>query len=338
MFRGSGFSRCPDGRLLRVARQMIVVLMIVMGQCVAADEYIRFGTGGNGGTYLPIGSLIANAINERGLKNRDQQDLVVLPQRSNGSVANLVDISQDLLEAALAQADAVSHVYEGKSPVAEDTAKKKLRTVGALFRESVHFVVATDSGINGIADLIGKRVSVDELGSGTQIDVETLMAAYGLNRDNVKTVYLKPDDSIDRMRRGTLDAFFAIAGYPLADVKQLVDEGVGSVIGFAPDVVEKMADDYLYLNSHSIPAEVYSNTSELLTLSVSAQMIVRADIDAEMVYQITETLWSNDTLRALEAGHPRGADIKMETALQGIGIPLHEGALRYYREHGYDVE
>ena len=67
-------------------------------------------------------------------------------------------------------------------------------------------------------------------------------------------------------------------------------------------------------------------------------MIVRSDVDADTVYQITQTLWSNDTLQALEAGHPRGADIQSGKALQGIGIPLHDGALRYYREHGFVVE
>ena len=328
--------RCV-GKLTCVAIQTVVVLMFIMVRPAAADEYFRFGTGGTGGTYLPIGSLIADAINKREIQTQGQK-VVVLPQRSNGSVANLVDISENLLEAGLAQADAVSHVYQGKSVVAEETAKEKLRTVGALFLESVHLVVAADSGINNIGDLAGKRVSVDELGSGTQIDAEILMAAYGLQRDDVKTIYLKPGDSIDRIRRGTLDAFFVIAGYPLEGVKQLVVDGVGTVIGFTPDVVKELSDDYLYLSRHTIPAGVYMNTSDILTLSVPAEMIVRSDVDADTVYQITQTLWSSDTLQALEAGHPRGADIQSGKALQGIGIPLHDGALRYYREHGFVVE
>ena len=120
--------RCPGrpaDRTLRIFRRIIVGLMIVLFQSAGAAEYIRFGTGGNGGTYLPIGSLIANAINQRGITTHDQQELVVLPQRSNGSVANLIDISAGLLEVALAQADSVSYVYQGKSPVDADTAKQK---------------------------------------------------------------------------------------------------------------------------------------------------------------------------------------------------------------------
>jgi len=315
------------------------LVLIISSQTASAGEYFRFGTGGQEGTYLPIGSLIADAINKRKIKTSDdREELVMLPQRSNGSVANLEDISDGLLEGGLAQADTINQVYQGNTHVSGNSAKATLRTVGALYLESVHLVVAVDSGIDSIEDLQGMRVSVDELGSGTQVGVETLMDTIGLTRDNVSMIHLKPDDSIDRMRLGKLDAFFMIAGYPLEAVKALVDEGVGRVVSFTPEVVDQLADEYLYISKNSIPSGVYSNDSDILSLGVSAQMIVRANIDTETVYQITKTLWSRDTLATLKEGHPRGGDIRPSTALQGLSIPLHEGARRYYLEQGYDIE
>ena len=115
-------------------------------------------------------------------------------------------------------------------------------------------------------------------------------------------------------------------------------QGVGRVVSFNPEVVDQLADEYLYISKNSIPSGVYSNDADILSLGVSAQMIVRANIDAETVYQITKTLWSTDTLAALKEGHPRGGDIRPSTALQGLSIPLHEGARRYYLERGYDIE
>ncbi len=303
---------------------------------VGADQSFRFGTGGSAGSYFPIGSLIGVAINQQRIQT-DTGDLVVIPQRSSGSVSNLVDISQGLLEGGLAQADVVSFAYEGKGQFENTAMDGKLRTVGTLYLESMHLVVVADSGIYGIADLAGKRVSVDELGSGTQLDVDPVLAAYGMTRDDIKPIYLKPVESIDRMRRGLLDAFFVIAGYPVAGVRQLVEDGVGRVVDLQGERIVKLTQDYMYFTNHAIPKNVYSNEAEIPTLSVPAQMIVHADISDDIVYQITKTLWSDSTLSALAAGHPRGADINAATALEGVGIPLHPGAVRFYEEQGYDI-
>ena len=302
---------------------------------VRADETFRFGTGGTAGSYFPIGSLIAVAINRKRIQTYSG-DLVVLPQRSSGSVSNLADIAAGLLEGGLAQADVVSLAYGGNGQFKDIAVDTKLRTVGTLYLESMHLVVIAESNINGVADLAGKRVSVDELGSGTQLDVDPVLAAYGMTRDDIKPIYLKPVDSIDRMRRGLLDAFFVIAGYPVAGVKQLVEDGVGRVVNLEGDRITKLTEDYVYFTSHAIPENIYSNDTEIPTLSVPAQMIVHADISDDVVYEITKTLWSDSTLSALAAGHPRGADINAATALEGVSIPLHPGAVRFYKEQGYD--
>jgi len=275
-----------------------------------AEQVLRFGTGGSDGSYFPIGSLIAGQINKLfdGCCGSDR--LLLLPQRSNGSVSNIKEISSDLLDLGLAQADIVS---------------------------SVHLVVGVHSGIDSVKDLVGKLVSVDELGSGTQFDVELILKASDISSDQVKPVYLKPTESMERMRRGQLDAIFVVSAYPVAGVKQLVEDGIGRVIGLGDELVKQLASEQLYFSSQSIPANVYSNNEEISTLSVSAQMIVSSEIEPDTVYDITRTLWSDSTLAALAEGHIRGGEIVAGKALQGVGIPIHEGALRYYREQGYNL-
>lgn len=302
-----------------------------------AEQVLRFGTGGSDGSYFPIGSLIAGQINKLfdGCCGSDR--LLLLPQRSNGSVSNIKEISSDLLDLGLAQADIVSLAYQGIGQFDGDDLKDELRTIGTLFQESVHLVVGVHSGIDSVKDLVGKLVSVDELGSGTQFDVELILKASDISSDQVKPVYLKPTESMERMRRGQLDAIFVVSAYPVAGVKQLVEDGIGRVIGLGDELVKQLASEQLYFSSQSIPANVYSNNEEISTLSVSAQMIVSSEIEPDTVYDITRTLWSDSTLAALAEGHIRGGEIVAGKALQGVGIPIHEGALRYYREQGYNL-
>ena len=316
---------------------IVFTLLIVFNGAARADQVFRLGTGGSDGTYFPIGSLIAVAINDKRMETETGERLLVIPQRSNGSVANLVDMSEGLLEAGLAQADVVNLAYHGRGQFENIPAYRNLRTVGTLYHESVHLVARTDSEINALSDLKGKRVSVDELGSGTQLDVEPILAAHNLSFEDIQPIYLKPVDSIERMRRGLLDAFFVIAGYPLSGIQKLVDDGVGRVLSLQGENIKKLTDDYLYFTKQIIPEGIYANESEIPTLSVPAQIIVREDISEDTIYEITRILWNRDTLHSLASGHSKGAEIKAGKALQGIGIPLHKGAARYYREAGFDL-
>jgi len=315
---------------------LCLILMTSSAQ-LYAEQLIRFGTGGSAGSYFPVGSAIAKEINQRSVACCSDNPLLVIPQRSNGSVSNIRDLGDNLLEIALAQADVVSLAYQGMGQFEGVELKSVLRTIGTLYQESVHLVVAVDSNINSIADLTGKRVAVDELGSGTQFDAELILAASGMSSADVKPIYLKPADSIKRMRSGLVDAIFIVSAYPVVAVQKLIEDGVGQVVSLGNDLISDLANEHLYFSAQSIPPDIYAGDEEINTLSVSAQMIVRADLPTAAAYEITSTLWSDTTLRALLNSHPRGSDLVAGNALQGVGIPLHPGALRYYKEQNYDL-
>ena len=326
--------------LQKALYRLITVLVLSLLFCVtaSAEHILRFGTGGTTGTYFPVGTLVAKVINERASASGKDDPLVVIAQRSNGSVANINDLSENLLELGLAQADIVSLAYQEEGQFENKNLKNTLRAVGTLYQESLHLVVSTESEIRSLGDLVGKRVSVDELGSGTQLDTEIVLAASGMPLEEIKLVYLKSNDSIERMRRGLLDAMFVVAGYPVDGLRQLVEDGIGRIIGLSDELISAITSEHLFLSAHSIPAGTYLNNEEIETLSVAAQMIVRSDVSTDVVYEITETMWSESMLNTLSGGHPRGADIRSDSALQGISIPLHPGALLYYEKHGYDTQ
>lgn len=296
----------------------------------------RIGTGGSSGTYFPIGGLIAQALGPVSqtslLTGEKYSNLRLLAQRSNGSVSNVGEIGNGLLESGLVQADVVHWAYHGSGPFSQRAPVTNLRAIATLYLESVHLVARRGSAISSVEDLAGKTVSVDEIGSGTQLDINPIFRAHNLELKSVKPVYLKAADAIDRMRDGRLDAFFIVAGYPVSGVSELIANGQADLIPIAGPGIDRLVDGHPFFTRDIIPKDTYANTNATDTLAVPAQWIVAAEIEDELVYRITKSLWSEHTARVLTEGHPKGQDVNFSSALLGMSIPLHPGASRYYRE------
>lgn len=298
----------------------------------------RIGTGGSAGTYLPIGTLIAKAISSNSQLHRDadfyQPHLIALAQRSTGSVTNVTDVSDGLLEAGFAQADVVYWAYHGTGPFKNEAPRENLRGLATLYLESVHLIVRNEADINSITDLVGMRVSLDEQGSGTRLDMLAILNAFQVPIDKLIAVYLKPQDAIDRLRQDDLDAILLIAGYPVKAVSTLVADGKARVIPITGQPIENIVNNYPYLSIDSIPSNTYDNIDAIPTLGVAAQLIINKDVSDSLAYNITSMLWSTPTLQLLRMGHPKGNELQLESALTGMDVPLHNGAARFYREQG----
>ncbi|MDH4114733.1 MAG: TAXI family TRAP transporter solute-binding subunit, partial [Burkholderiaceae bacterium] len=254
---------------------------------------------------------------------------------SNGSVANINGIAGGQLESGFSQSDVAywaytgTGVYEGKPKVAD------LRLIANLYPESIHLVARKGAGIKTVADLRGKRVSLDEPGSGTLIDARIILGAFGLTEKDVKAEYLKPNQSGDKMKDGALDAFFFVGGFPAGAIAELAAAGGGiELVNIAGPEIDKMRKQYGFFATDKIPAETYKDVPAVNTLSVGAQWVTSAKQPADLVYGITKALWNANTRKLLDSGHAKGKAITKETALEGAGIPLHPGAEKFYREAG----
>ena len=198
-----------------------------------ADEirFFRIGTGGVAGTYYPIAGTISYAIsNPPGSRPCDSggscgpPGLVVIAQTANGSVANVKGIQQGDLESGFVQSDIAHWAYTGTGTFKGEQPRMDLRAIANLYPESLHVVARKDSGIRTIRDLVGKRVSIDEPGSGTLIDAELVLDAYGISKRDIELEYLKPGRAIERVRKRQLDAFFVVAGYPSRAISDLASD------------------------------------------------------------------------------------------------------------------
>ncbi len=328
----------------RLARRMAVgaiALACSLGGHAAAQDlkFFRIGTGSTAGTYFPIGSLIGSAIsNPPG--SRPCHDggacgvpgLIAVAQTSAGSVANLKAIVSGRYESGLAQSDIVHQALEGRGEFAKPMSN--IRAIAYLYPESLHLVVAKRAGITSVPDLVGKRVSLDTAGSGTHVNAELIIAAYGLKAKQMKAVHVNPQQALNMMERDELDAFFFVGGAPASGISVLAQQGLIDLLPIDGEVAAKILQEHRFFSTDRIPDTAYPGIGWVDTLSVGALWVVAADLDEELVYQVTKALWHPNNRKLLDSGHIKARLIQEADALTGIRDILHPGAERYYREAG----
>ena len=277
---------------------------------------------------LTIGGMIANAVSQPG-------KIIVTAQASNGSLANVNGIAGGAMESGFSQSDVATWAQTGKGLFEGKPSIAELRLIANLYPETIHVVVKKGSGIKSIAELKGKRVALDEPGSGTLVNARLVLAAYGLKESDIKPEYIKPNQASDKMKDGALDAFFFVGGAPAGAIAELASSGAGiellPITGAQADTLRRGNP---FFANDSVPAATYKDVAAVNTLSVGAQWVTSAKADAETVYQITKSLYSDATQKALAAGHAKGKLITVKNAVQGAGIPFHPGAERFYKEAG----
>lgn len=304
--------------------------------------FFRILTGGTVGTYFPIGGVIANAIsNPPG--SRPCSDggscgvagVVATAVASNGSVANATAIGAGTAQSGFVQSDVAQWAHDGTGIFEGRPKIDVLRAICNLYPESFHLVVRKGSGIKSVDDLRGKRVSLDEPGSGTLVDARLILAAYGLKESDLKAQYLPAQRVADALKEGSLDAFFNVSGWPQSSIAELAATVGIDLVPIAGPQAEALVKANSFFGFDEIPDGVYKGVDGVKTVSVHALWVTSAKQPDELIYRITDALWNPSTRKLLDSGHAKGRDIRLETALVGIGIPLHPGAEKFYIEKGF---
>jgi TRAP transporter TAXI family solute receptor len=321
--------------------------VLLAGAAAQAQEmkFFRIGTGGAGGTYFPIGGLIANAIsNPPGSGKTCEQGgscgvpgLIAIAQSTNASAHNVTAINSGQMEAGLTGAATLFFAYHGEGKF-KGKAKPKLRIIAKLYPEDMHLVMKKGMKMSSIGELKGKRVGIAQAGSGTQIAVEMILDQYGVNRGNIDEAELNNSQSAERIADGHLDAYFYVAGTPVAAMIQLDNTKGMEIYSFSDAEVMAAHKILPYYGQSKIPAGTYAGINyEVNTIAVNGILVTSIDQDEQLIYDITKALWNKTTRKLLDTGHAKGKVIREETALDGIkglNVPLHPGAARYYKEAG----
>lgn len=324
-----------------VAVSAIVVGSFTTSSLAQELKFFTIGTGGTAYTYYPVGGVIANAISKPpGSRECGKggscgvENLIASAVSSRGSVDNVNAIISGLRNSGFAQSDVAYWAYTGTGTMEGKEPAKDLRTIAALFEEHIHLVALKDSGINSVADLKGKRVSLDEPGSGTYVDANLILEVNGLGLNDVTAEALKGGAASEALRNGKIDAFFVVAGYPTGSLVELASAAEIKLVPIDGDGAKTLAEKYGFFSQSDIPSGTYEGIDATGTVAVGAQWFTSVKEDEELIYQITKALWNDETRKLLDVGHAKGKTITPETALAGIGVPLHPGAERFYKEMG----
>lgn len=303
--------------------------------------FFRIGTGSTSGIYFPIGGLIASAIsNPPGSRQCDRggscgvPGLISVAQATMGSVDNIEAIASGALESGLAQADVATWAYNGTGIFKGKKPVTNLRAIANLYPESIHVVVRRAAKIRGFHDLVGKRVSLDAKGSGTQVNARLILRRHNIALDRIKLAHVQLGPAIDMMHAGKLDAFFFVGGFPVAAIAELARKMPIKLLAISGEFATRLLKSDRFFTRTVIPAGTYKGVRRTRTVSVGAQWFVDAKLDDDLVYGVVRALWHKNTRHLLDSGHRNAKLISLKTALSGIAVPLHPGAERYYREAG----
>lgn len=302
-------------------------------------RFFRIGTGSISGVYFPVGGLIANAIsNPPGSRSCAAggscgvPGLIAVAQATLGSIANVRAIGAGKLESALVQADVAHFARAGTGDFGGEAPISDLRAIASLYPEVVHIAVRRDSPIQSVNDLTGRRVSLDLAGSGTREVARAVLAGYGIDPSRLKQFNSQIGPAADRIRLRAIDAFFFVGGYPSSALARLARKTPIRLLAVEGEALKRIRAANPFLTVVQLPADTYRGVGATATVGVHALWLVSAKLDADTVYGLTRALWHPSTRRLLDHGVTVARQIRPARALQGITVPLHAGAERYYRE------
>jgi len=308
----------------------------------APMRFFRIGTASTGGTYFPIGGLLANAISHppgsRACTDGGScgvPGLIAVAQSTRGSVDNVRQMAAGTLDSAFVQADVAYWAYHGERMFAGKAAMSNLRVIANLYPETVHLVVRTATGIFWMDQLVAKRLSLDRPGSGTRVDAKVILDAYGVSIHAIEDVAVSAAEASDMMREGELDGFFFVGGAPATAIADLAADVSIRLVPMNDAQARVLTQTYPFFTLGGVPAGTYHNVPQTDTLAVGAQWLVDESIPDEVVYGMTRALWHPRTATLLKDGHPKASEITPEAALTGVSIPIHQGAWRYYKDNGF---
>ena len=289
---------------------------------------MTFGTADTGGSMYPAGAAVSQVW------TNNVQGVKCNTQTSTGSFQNCQDVSTGEVDVAVATSDVVLNAYNGTGKFADIGKLDNLRVIGAVYTSVLSGVALKSSGLTYIHDLLGKRVAVGPAASATENATLAAFDVMGIDSSNTSLENLGLGDGADSVGDGILDAAFGFAGLPIGGQLNLAATKEIQVLDMTQEEIDKvLAGNAAYIQT-KIPAGTYTGQdNDANTFGVKCLIIVTADMDADLVYDLCKAM--NEHTEELAAGNALLKDMTDPSFLcTQMPIPLHDGAQKYYSEQG----
>jgi uncharacterized protein len=301
----------------------IFLMVLVISGHGFAQTFITFGTGSPGGTYYPLGGAMAD------LWTRLIDDIDATAESTAASVENCRLTGNNEVQLGMAMGDVAYKAYHGQVQFEND--KQPIKALFSMYPAPQHFI-SIDPEIKSVADLKGKKVSVDAPGSGCETMARLIIEAVGMTYDDMRVSYYSQPEAAQAMKDRNIDALFWNFSYPGSAVQEVTAVRDVYFVPIEQEIIDKLTTEYGYYIAGVIPAGTYKGQDEdVPTIQVGNDVVINAEIDEDTAYLLTKTLFEN--AEELHNVHPSAKLLLPENGVK-TAIPLHPGAAKYFEEVG----
>jgi hypothetical protein len=317
---------------MTILKSIAIASALVAGTAATAQEkFITIGTGGQTGVYFVVGQSICRLVN----RDSATTGLKCTAPSTGGSIANINAIKAGDMDMGVAQSDWQFHAYNGSSQFEGDKFDKE-RAVFSVHSEPFTVIARADAGIESFDDLKGKRVNVGNPGSGQLATMEVVLAAKGWTMEDFALASeLKPAEQAAALGDNKVDAIVYTVGHPNGSIQEAVSTVDAKLVPVQGEAIDKLVAENPFYAYASIPGGMYKGTdSDVKTFGVKATFVTSSDVDDDVVYEVVKAVFDNfDRFKKL---HPAFENLKEEEMIKdGLSAPLHDGAVKYYKERGW---
>ncbi len=316
----------------RIRLSGLALLGLTVSLQVQAEDFITIGTAGQTGVYYVVGQSVCQLVNRQSAEH----GLRCTAPATGGSVANLNAIAQGDMNFGVVQSDWQYHAYNGTSTFSDAGANEGLRSILSAHADVVTIVARADADIGVLDDLRGKKVNIGNPGSGSRATAEVLLETIGIDVGELALASeLKSAEQSAALCDNKIEAMMFSAGHPVGNIKEATVSCDTVFLQVDGEAVDKLVEETPYYSKAVIPGGMYRGQPDTInTYGPLATLVTSTDTDEEAVYQVVKAIFDNfDRFKGL---HPAFTNLVEEDMItNGIMAPLHDGAIRYYKERGW---
>ena len=323
--------------LTRILKTLAVATVVLgVAHTASARTFITIGSGSTTGLYYPTAVGMAKIVNEAGI------DIRANARSTGGSVFNDRAVGAGQLQMGVSQNNVAYYAYNGKGVEAFDGKPvENLRGVAVLYPETIQVLARKDADIKTLSDMKGKRVYVGDIGSGTEQDVKNLFGAFDMSIDDLKApVRGSAGSAVGLLRDGQIDAMFYTVGLGASAITEAAQTAPIELVSIAPEKIEALNAKYPFYTQIDIPEDTYPNMGEATAVTLKAMLVTSSELSEDAIYQFMNTVFNKkkDAFYNDIANPNLKKYFTLDTALEGMSIPLHPGAVKFFKEQNIDVK
>lgn len=310
----------------KVCLALLIIAMFGGAAFAAEPMRLTMGTGGTAGTYYPFGGALSQVMSEK-------SGVVSITAQSTGATGeNLNLINNRDVDMALVQNDLAHYAYSGLE-IYKDNKITNFKAIARLYPELIHIVAQAGSNIKSIADFKDKKISVGASGSGNEANCRQIFGVYKVDYKDMKPIFVSYAETTNHFKDRQIDAFVYTTGIPNPSIMDIMTMQAAVFVPIDGQGRDDIIKQYPFFAADVIPANSYKGqTEDVGTIAVQCMLVIRDDLADDIVYAMTKALFEN--LETLKTAHAKGKDVSLAKALDGVTVPLHPGAEKYFKEVG----